>query len=353
MKTGFLDWTEKKLDFYLFSRQGSQTTLLDSRSVQIEEEVDSSVLKSVINAKTDELYLSVPLDSLTLRELQFPFSDKSKINNTISYELDGILLGNINDYIIDHIIIDTTDVETRVLSVCLEKSKLQEVISMFSAFDMEPKVITSIDLRLSGGNTDKLFDEPVTDSELRAAAAGQELLNPSINLRQHELSYRGDIERFTNKLKLTAVLAIAVFAILSASSIFSIINLNKEHESLTKGMQDIYRATFPEDKKIIDVGRQFKGKLKVLTEKKAALGGLPVLDILQTIAMNKKDILTLYEFSADGKNLVIKGAAKSFEDVESLKNTLASLFKGVKVIESGTSADNKIIFTILMQEKNA
>jgi type II secretory pathway component PulL len=353
LRTGFLDWTENKLDFYLFDRQGSKTTLLDSRSVQIEDKVDSSILKSVINKKTDELYLSVPMDSFTLRELQFPFSDKSKINNTISYELDGILLGSINDYIIDHIIIDTTDVETRVLAVCLEKSKLQEMISMFSELDMEPKVITSIDLRLSEGNTDKLFDEPVTDSELRATAAGQELLNPSINLRQHELSYQGDIERFIIKLRLTAILAIAAFSILSASSIFSIVNLNNEHDSLTKGMHDTYRATFPEDKKIIDIGRQFKGKLKVLTEKKAALGSLPVLDILHTIAMNKKEIITLYEFNADGKNLVIKGAAKSFEDVESLKNTLASLFKGVKVIESGTSSDNKIIFTILMQEKIA
>lgn len=353
MKTGFLDWTENKLDFYLFDRQGPQTTLLDSRSVQIEDKVDSSILKSVINNKTDELYLSVPMDSFTLRELQFPFSDKSKINNTISYELDGILLGSINDYIIDHIIIDTTDVETRVLAVCLEKSKLQEMISMFSELDMEPRVITSIDLRLSEGNTDKLFDEPVTDSELRAAAAGQELLSPLINLRQHELSYQGDIERFIKKLKLTAILAITAFSILSASSIFSIVNLNKEHESLTKGMHDSYRATFPEDKKIIDVGRQFKGKVKVLTEKKAALEGLPVLDILHTISMNKKEIITLYEFSADGKNLVIKGSAKSFEDVESLKNRLSSLFKGVKVIESGTSSDNKIIFTILMQEKNA
>ncbi len=87
-------------------------------------------------------------------------------------------------------------------------------------------------------------------------------------------------------------------------------------------------------------------------EKKTVLGGIPVLDILRTIAVNKNnDNITLYEFSADGKNILIKGIATSFEDVESLKKNLASAFHKVKVMSSDATADKKINFTIIMQEK--
>jgi type II secretory pathway component PulL len=303
--------------------------------------------------KPAEVYLSVPLDLVTFRELSFPFSDKSKINDAIPYELDGILLGDINNYLIDHIIVDTTDSGSKVLAACLEKSKLQEIIAIFSSLELEPKIVTSLDLRLSKGKSDELFIAPVTDKKIRSDAAGQELLNHSINLRQDELSYRGDIERFKKNLRLTAILAIIISTILSASSIFSFVNLDKENKSLNENIQGIYRRVFPEDKKIIDAARQFKGKMNMLLKKKEALAGIPVLDSLRDIALQKKRRITLHEFNADGKNIIIKGAAESFEDVESLKNTLMSGFKGVKVIESATSADNKIIFTILMQDRTS
>ena len=353
MKTGFIDWTEKNLAFYLFDKQGSQVKLREGHSVTIEEEFNPSVLNSFIKVKIDEIYLSVPLDLLTLRELAFPFSDKSKISDTIAYELEGILLGNIDSYSIDHIVIESVDESSRVLAVCLEKSKLQEIIDIFSAIDLEPKVVTSIDLRLSGGESDKLLDESVSDNDFRIDAAGRELLNPSINLRQHELSYLGDIERLRKKLRLTTMLIIILLTITGSNSILNFLNLNKEQKSLNDKIQGIYRQIFPEDKKIIDVERQFRGKMNMLIKKKAALVGIPLLDIIRDIAGYENNKVTFHELNADGKNLVLKGSAKSFEDVELLKNALASGFKGVKVIESGTSADKKIIFTIIMQEKTA
>jgi type II secretory pathway component PulL len=353
LKTGFIDWTENNLHFYLLDKQGGQIRILDSHSVPIDEELNPSLLTSFIKVKTDEIYLSLPLDLLTLREISFPFSDRSKISNTISYELEGILIGNTNDYSIDHIVIESTDGSSKVLAACIEKKKLQEIIGMLSALDLEPKVITSLDLQLSGGDSNKLFDEAVSDKESRAAAALQELLNPSINLRQDELFYQGDIERLKKKLRLTAVLSIIILIILSTSSGLSFINLNKEQKSLNNKIESIYRGVFPEDKKIVDVGRQFKGKMNTLIKKKEALAGIPVLDILRNIAVKKDRKITLHGFNSDGKNLIIKGAAKSFEDVESFKNTLATEFKGVKVMDSETSADKQIIFSIIMQEKTA
>lgn len=353
MKTGFIDWTEKNLYFYLFEKQGGQIRVIDSHSRQIEQYPDPSLLTSLVQVKPDEIYLSLPVNIITLRELSFPFSERDKISDTLSYELEGILLGNINDYAVDHIVIESVDDSSKVLAACLEKTKLKEIISMFSAIGLEPKVITSLDLRISGGKSDKLFDDSVSDEESRSAAAIQELLAPSVNFRQDELFYQGDIERLKKKLRFTTVLSIILLIILSTSSVLSYIHLNREQKFLTEKIKDIYLSVFPEDKKIFDVERQFRGKMNMLIEKKEALAGIAVLDILLNLAVHKDNKIMLGEFSADGKNLIIKGSAESFEDVESFKNTLASEFGDVKVMDSETSADGKIIFSIIMQEKAA
>ncbi len=351
MSTVFIDWTEISLNIYVFDKQGGQYKMSDSRSVDIEGELKPESLNSLIKTGIDNIHLSIPSNLLTLREQSFPFSDKDKIKETISYKLQGILLGDTDDYSIDHIVIESDEIGSKVLAVCLEKIKLQEIIDMFSSAGLEPKVITSLDLRLSEGKGENLFGETTSDKEIRAEVACDEILNPSINLRQDELAYTGDIEKFKKSLRLTAILALILLIVLGAISTLRLITLNNEHKLLTNGMQGIYRQVFPEDKKIIDVERQLKGNINMLMKKKAALGGIPVLDMLRDIAVHKNNNITLYEFNADEKNVLIKGTAKSFEDVESLKKNLASAFYNVKVISSDASADKKINFTIIMQEK--
>ncbi|GBD95471.1 MAG TPA: hypothetical protein ENG83_02630 [Nitrospirae bacterium] len=351
MKTAFIDWTEKNVNLYVFEKKAGRYYITDSSSVSIEGELKSSDLNSLPLIGSENIFLSIPLDLLTLREQTFPFSDKNKIRDTISYELEGILLGNTDDYSIDHIVTGQLDNGSKVLAVCIEKTKLQEIIDLFSSAGLDPKVMTSLDLRLSGGKIESLLEETTSSAEIRAEAAGEEILNPSINLRQDEQAYTGDIEKLKKKLRVTTVLALILLLILGAAVTLRLVTAQKEHESLTKQMHVIYRNVFPEDKKIIDIERQFRGNLKKLKGKKAALAGIRTLDILRDIALHKHKNITLREFSADGKNIIIKGAAKSFEDVESLKNSLAPVFRGVKVTDSSATADKKINFTIIMQEK--
>ncbi len=309
-------------------------------------------MASLIKTNIETVYLSVPLNFLTLRELDFPFSDKNKIMDTISYELEGVLLGDIREYSIDHTIIESAESRSKVLAVCLEKTRLRDIIDVFSSAGLEPKVVTSVDLRISRGKGEKLLEEPTSNRKIREEASREELLNPSVNLRQYELAYTGDIERFKNNLKLSGALALILLILVGALAALRLVTVKKDYKSLTKEVHTIYKNVFPGDKKIIDVERQLKGNLNILMEKKTVLGGIPVLDILRTIAVNKNnDNITLYEFSADGKNILIKGIATSFEDVESLKKNLASAFHKVKVMSSDATADKKINFTIIMQEK--
>ena len=184
MRTGFIDWTENKICLYIFEKKGIEFTLVDSISVQVDGDLDQSALNSFAKPNIDYVYLSVPASLLSMREIDFPFSDKNKIHATIPFELEGLLLGNVSDYSIDHIITGTSEDSSRALTACMEKAKLREIIDTFLSIGLEPKVITSLDLRLFNKTTEKLFDAPVIDDTLRAEASREELAAPTINLKR-------------------------------------------------------------------------------------------------------------------------------------------------------------------------
>jgi type II secretory pathway component PulL len=347
----FMDLMEKDLNIYEFTRVGNDYELTDTRSVSIENGFSPSVLDSLFEEKPDNLYVSLPLDLLTLREQSFPFADKEKIQDTIAYELEGTLLDSIDSYSIDHIITETFDDSSKVMAVCLEKTKLQEIIWTFSSAGLNPKVITSIDLWLYGGKGEDYLGKPISDRSVRAETARKELDSPSINLRQDELAYTGDVEKFIKRIRVTAVLLLVLLVLIGVFSTIRLTAAKKENRELSGQMQALYRKVFPGEKKVIDVGRQFQGKYNTLRKKKEALAGISMLDILLDVALKNDRAATFHELNADGKNIIIKGTAGSFEDVESIKNSFAQSFSTVKVTDSTSSADKKVAFTIQMMEK--
>ncbi|MEF9438454.1 MAG: hypothetical protein L0922_06870, partial [Candidatus Mariimomonas ferrooxydans] len=206
--TGFIDWTEGKLSLYVFEKKGNQYTLVDTQSVPLEGELNQASLTPFVKANIEQIYLSVPVNLFSLRELNFPFSDRTKIKDTIAYELEGIVLGNISDYSIDYIIKESSESGSQVLAVCMEKTKLRDIIDIFSSVGLEPVSITSIDLRFSSKNIEMLFESSALGEEIRAEAAREELVNPLINLRQEELTYKGDIDQIKRSLRFTGTLAL-------------------------------------------------------------------------------------------------------------------------------------------------
>ncbi|MBI5740839.1 MAG: hypothetical protein HZA16_08960 [Nitrospirae bacterium] len=348
MKSGFIDWTEGLINLYVFDGQTHDDTL----SIEVEGGLNSSSLAQLLKPGLEQIYISVPHSSLSLRELTFPFSDRTKINDIISYELEGLLLGGVGDYAIDHIITETSGSGCKALAACIEKTKLAEIIGVFSSAGLEPRVVTSLDLRLAAGNIARLVEGLQHDGDARIRAAREELMAPSINLRKDEFAYTGDTERMKKALRVTASLLLLLGLIFCAYTALELTARKKENRALSGELQNVYRNVFPEDRKIVDPVKQFRGNLNLLREKKAVFGGVPVLDILNDIAGPGKNNVVLYEFSADGKNLIVKGTASSFEEVDSLKNSLSASFEGVKVTGSDSTADKKINFSILMQEKN-
>lgn len=349
MSTGFIDWTEKALTLFVFDRKGGEYTLTDSSTISIDREPDPTALAGLIKPGIRDIYLSIPLELLTLREQKFPFDDKDKIRDTIAFELEGVLLGSTEDYSIDHIITGSLDTGANALAVCIEKNKLREIIELFSSAGLDPRAVTSLDVCMNSGKTEELFEKTISDPAARAEAAARELPSPQLDLRREEMEYTGDIEKLKRSLRFTALLVLVLMVVLGLNISISLRAAKNEHSILKASTENAFRAVFPEDRKLIDIERQFSGNIKELEQKKAVLTGIPVLDLLRTIASLNKENIRLNEFSADGNKVIIKGTAVTFEDVDTLKDSLSRKFHGTKVIDSDALTDKKVGFTIIME----
>ncbi len=351
MKTCLIDWTENDLHLYSFEKKKGQFILSDITSVPYEGELNQDILSSAITSHPENIILSIPVNSLSVREVLFPFNSKTKINDTIAYELEGLLLTSTDDYSIDHIVTETTEKESRVLAICIKKTKLSEIIETFSSIGLEPRIITCLDIRLSGGSTNRLIDNTFTEKEVRAEAAKEEITSPILNLRKDEFSYVKDLKRIKKTFHLSLILILFLLLIFCANTTFRFISLKEEHTLLKKNIHNVYQKAFPDDRKVLDPARQFKGNLNRLSEKKSVLAGLDVLDTLRSIANIKNNDIILHEFNADEMNILIKGTAGSFEEVESLKNSLSISFDDTRITDSKASTDKNVSFSMVMKGK--
>ena len=116
----------------------------------------------------------------------------------------------------------------------MEKTKLRDIIDIFSSVGLEPASITSIDLRFSSKNIEMLFENSAQGEEIRAEAAREELVNPLINLRQEKLAYKGDINRIKRSLRFTGTLVLVLLLILGFDLTLNLISLKKENTLLAK-----------------------------------------------------------------------------------------------------------------------
>ncbi len=351
MKTCLIDWTENDLHIYSFEKKRGHFILSDITSVPYEGDLNQDILSSAITSHPENIILSIPVNSLSVREVLFPFNNKTKINDTIAYELEGLLLASTDDYTIDHIVTESTENESRVLAVCIKKRRLSEIIETFSSIGLEPRIITSLDIRLSGGSTDRLINKTFAEKEVRAEAAKEEITSPILNLRKDEFSYVKDLKRIKKTFQLSFILILFLLLIFGINTTFKFISLKEEHTLLKKNIHNAYQKSFPDDRKVLDPVRQFKGNLNRLSEKKSVLAGLDVLDTLRSIANLKSNGIILHEFNADEMNIIIKGTAGSFEEVESYNNSLSISFDNIRITDSKASTDKMISFSMAMKGK--
>jgi len=339
---------EDHLYLYTVEKAKDDYHHVDTTRISLHDKTLKDALSNLQIKRTNNIYLSLPLSLLSLRELKFPFSERKKIDETIRFEIEGKLLGNVTDYIIDHTITGISGDDCTVLAVCIEKKRLKEIIDTFSDAGIEPEVITSLDLHQIDSF---LQSKPVIEEERRIEIVLNEIRKPTINLRKEEFQYSGDVEGLKKTFRLALIFLTVLFFIYGTDNLAVYKRVSEKNGLLMKEIKEIYLETFPEEKKVIDPLRQFKGKANQLIKKKEIFGSTSSLDILMEVTKLINRAVRLNELKYEDNTIIIKGDAKRFEDVEIIKNRLSSQYDDVRVINSTSSADGKINFTITMKER--
>jgi general secretion pathway protein L len=85
--------------------------------------------------------LSIPIDKVTCRNMQVPFSDLKKIRQVLPFELEPLLPFPVEDLVIDFQKIATTGESAKVLTIVAQGSKLKPFLETTGAYHIDPETL--------------------------------------------------------------------------------------------------------------------------------------------------------------------------------------------------------------------
>jgi len=308
----------------------------------------------------NEFYVSVPATILDFRILNFPFSDRGKITKAIPLELDNYIIGGSEEIVFDSVILGGDDTSVEVLVAYAKKEAINHVLTQLARKNIDPLVITSIDLRTvvnAGEDPDKegfrvsiaehLIGLQKWDQDQRIIAAENELAKPTINLRIGQFAYKKDAERIGKALRITVILASLLALVVHASVMFQAFMIKKDLITITSDMRGSYSSLFPGDKKTIDVLNQLKSHIREIEEKSDTLTGIATLQFLVDLS-KRRESQTVYTDIQIEKGLVkMKAETSSMDDLSKIEMKLSEFLQDVSISDVKTSAHGKILFTVI------
>lgn len=164
------------------------------------------------------------------------------------------------------------------------------------------------------------------------------------DFRRGELAWTAGDVKIRKKLMLTCILAAVVIAVLFVSKGLQYRSLSADIVSLNKSISGIYREIFPNRAKAVDELAEIKGEIKKLSGPENSSG---YLDLLKKLAEAKGNTINgLYEAEAEGRNLRIKGDARSAQAVNEFKSALTPLLATVELGEVKSRPDGMVSFSL-------
>jgi type II secretory pathway component PulL len=347
----FIDIKDSETAAYIFERRKGSYEFLEVRKLQGAERHRFSL--DGLPQDIDTAYVSLPLSSLNFRVIDVPFSDKDKIRDVLPFELDGMVLGGTEQVVYDNMILGSTANTYHVLAVYVDKALVRGLLDNCRSYHVDPECITSIELRGIGKDfSPEQVLSPVTVADQdRITSALGEIKAPTINLRRDEFAYTRAIEETKRSLKVTAILATLIMAVLSAGLLFSIISARTEAGRLKKEIRREYQALFPEEKNIVNELHQLKSHIKELKETEHLLTGVSPLDLLLDLSRIDRHNGLFNEITTQNGTVTLKGEAPSLSDVQDIKVELEQLFDDVTISDSKTSAGGLMVFSITAKEQ--
>jgi general secretion pathway protein L len=164
------------------------------------------------------------------------------------------------------------------------------------------------------------------------------------DFRQGDLAWTAGDAKIRRKLRLTALLVLIIIAILFSSQVMKYRAVTEDITSLNRSIAAIYREVFPTRPKAVDELSEIKGELKKLGAGETTGG---YLDTLKRLADAKGAMINgLYEAELEGRNLRLKGDARSVQAVNDFKSSLAGVLAAAQLGEIKTRPDGTVAFSL-------
>ncbi len=215
---------------------------------------------------------------------------------------------------------------------------------LFSAADLLPLPVETIGTPEELGH---LFKNDETFWQLAGlyAVARASYAGTLPNFRQGELAWTAGDVKLRRKLLLTCILALSVMILLFVDKGLEYRAATADVSSLNKSIADIYREIFPNRAKAVDEISEIKGEIRKMAGVEGSSG---YLDLLKKIAEAKGNSINgLYEAELEGRNLRIKGDARSSQGVNEFKTALAPLLATAQLGEVKSRPDGSVTFSLV------
>jgi Tfp pilus assembly protein PilN len=194
----------------------------------------------------------------------------------------------------------------------------------------------------------KPWDPAMMDSALSAALMESEGLR-GLNFHRGQFAAKKLFTKHKNILTRTGILAAAVLVLFIFNLISSSYTQNRQLDRLDRQLVDIFRSTFPEEKRIEDAFRQMQIKVQE-AKKNAVIQGATTphirsIDILNNVSASIPESIavdvTRMVISPD--TVIISGNTDEYNSVDEIKTSLEQIdsFKKVTITSSNTDRSGK------------
>ncbi|MDA8155255.1 MAG: hypothetical protein M0Z52_02210 [Actinomycetota bacterium] len=322
----------------------------------------------------DTVFLSLPLQLLDFRVIEFPFSDPAKIRQAVPFELEGITLKGAGRVAFDIVLgpeeyaAGTAGAQKgagpavagrKVLAVYAEKKLLRGIITSLKSLGAEPSVITSVELAglALPGQADSFqklvpalaAEAQAAGKEERKALALKEFEKPVINLRRGDLAYTKEQEEFSRSLKKTFMLAAVLVLVLSVKNGVMAMIYNSRARAVENEMALAYKKSFPGSRVSGGPASLYalRSDIASMQRKLSGIGGIPAMEDLKALTENKVNNVAYNDIHMDQSGITVKGEAKSLDDISTAKKALSKAFS-VNVTETSNSASG-VSFTMRLK----
>jgi len=341
----FLDIKDGELGEYLFVYKKGKYESLNIKNSYFSLEGDFPNF-TINNINT---CISLPLNLLNFRVLELPFHDKSRINEILRFDLEGIILDDISNIIFDSVILDRVEDRYKVLVIFIEKQRLRSILTKLNAKGIDPFCITSIEVRniVKDFDIDKILNPISLKNEERIDIAKEELKAPTINLRKDEFVFKREFEKEKKAFKVSIILLILLFSLNLINFFINFMAITRESKVIKNDIRKMYQGLFPQENNIFNEIYQIKSHIRELEEKENVFVSVSPLEILIELSRLKRNGLVVSELAVEKNNIIIKGESHSLSIIKDFRDGLNKIYRDVNISDSKELVQEKMAFTII------